>query len=153
MEYLQLPPLRPATPGLWESLSCMQSLPQPIVLMSVAASGRLCHFTLFCVWRPSGNYKYIHVTDWLVTREKENPSQLDPLGEVLVYAHSTWPSVPHRKQSEETRHCTFWWEDRTACSTQCRRQTQVSGVRVKQKLKGPCGTMKLCKIGISTKQC
>ena len=40
--------LRPATPGLWDSSNCMQSLPQPIALASVVAflaSGRLCLFT------------------------------------------------------------------------------------------------------------
>ena len=46
--YCHPPHLRSATPGLCDSLNCLQSLPQPIALMSIVAgvvSGKLCLFT------------------------------------------------------------------------------------------------------------
>ena len=46
--YCHPPQLRLVTLDLWDSLKCMQSVPQPIALMAVAAcqaSGRLCPFT------------------------------------------------------------------------------------------------------------
>ena len=37
--YCHPPQLRPATPGLWDSLNCLQSIPKPIALVSIVAYG------------------------------------------------------------------------------------------------------------------